>query len=268
MEQQTLGFLGAGKMAEALMSGAMAGGVVDPSRVLACDISVARRADLAARLGIAVTDDPLAVVARCRRIVLAVKPQDLGDLLRKVASGLTSSHLVFSIAAGKRLEWLQKLAPEARFVRVMPNLALMVREGMCAYCPGALATEDDAAEAERLLGCSGRVIRLDESCFDAVTALSGSGPAFYAKVMVDMAIAAEAEGLPPEAARLLATQTMLGTARYLIETKQDPAAFIQAVSSPKGTTVAGLDVMADSDLATVLGQTIHAAARRSHELSL
>ena len=268
MEEGMLGFLGAGKMAEALMSGAIRGGVVEASKVLACDIVAARREDLAGRFGVCTTEDPFEVVGRCPRIVLAVKPQDLGDLLAKVAPKLTSGHLVFSIAAGKRLDWLQKIAPEARFVRVMPNLALMVGEGMCAYCPGALATDADAAQAERLLGCSGRVVRLPESCFDAVTALSGSGPAFFAKVMVDLALAAEAEGLPADAARLLAMQTMLGTARYLMETKQDPAAFIKAVSSPKGTTVAGLDVMAASDLESILGQTIHAAARRSHELSL
>ncbi len=268
MNDGMLGFLGAGKMAEALMSGAIRSGVVEASNVLACDVVAARREDLANRLGIGTTEDPFEVVARCSRIVLAVKPQDLGDLLAKVAPKLTRGHLVFSIAAGKRLDWLQKIAAEARFVRVMPNLALMVGEGMCAYCPGNYATADDAVQAERLLGCSGRVVRLPESCFDAVTALSGSGPAFFAKVMVDMARAAEDDGLPSDAARLLAMQTMLGTARYLMETKQDPAAFIKAVSSPKGTTVAGLDVMNDSDIATVLGQTIHAAAHRSYELSL
>ena len=268
MNDGMLGFLGAGKMAEALMSGAIRGGVVEARNVLACDIVAARREDLAARLGVGTTGDPMEVAARCRRIVLAVKPQDLGALLAKVAPVLTREHLVFSIAAGKRLEWLQGIAAEARFVRVMPNLALMVGEGMCAYCPGALATEEDAAEAERLLGCSGRVARLPESCFDAVTALSGSGPAFFAKVMVDLAAAAEADGLPADAARLLAMQTMLGTARYLIETRQDPAEFIRAVSSPKGTTVAGLDVMNGSDIGAVLGETIHAAARRSRELSL
>ncbi|MGI6494567.1 MAG: pyrroline-5-carboxylate reductase [Kiritimatiellia bacterium] len=264
----SLGFLGAGKMGEALMAGALRGGVAAPASVFACDVAEARRADLAARYGIETTADPAFVAARCNTLVLAVKPQDLEALLRTVSPLLTSEHLVFSIAAGKRLEWLEALAPRSRLVRVMPNLPVQVGAGMCAYCPGARATETDCAAAERLLGCSGRVVRLEESCFDAVTALSGSGPAFFAKVMMDMASSAVAEGLPEDAARLLALQTMFGTARYLLETGQDPAAFIQAVASPKGTTAAGLDVMSESDLAEVLGRTIRAAARRSRELSL
>jgi len=150
----------------------------------------------------------------------------------------------------------------------MPNLAVMVGEGMSVFCIGSQAKPSDRKLAARLLGCCGRVVELDERHFDAVTALSGSGPAFFTYLMSALADAAEAEGLPAGAARLLAEQTMLGAARYLLETGIDPTEFVQAVASPKGTTAAGLKVLDASAVRRILGRTIQAAARRSHELSM
>jgi pyrroline-5-carboxylate reductase len=200
-------------------------------------------------------------------VLLAVKPQDLDALVRQIAPGLTCRHVVISIAAGKTLSHLQKLAGrKVRLVRVMPNLAMMVGEGMSAFCLGRGARPSDRRLAARLLGCCGRVVELAERHFDAVTALSGSGPAFFACLMSAMADAAVAEKLPADAARLLAVQTMLGAARYLRETGIEPAAFVQAVASPKGTTAAGLSVMEDSPVREILARTIHAAAVRSREL--
>ena len=263
-----IGFLGAGKMAEAILAALIRNRIVPASAIVACEISAERRAFLRRRYRIALAKSPAELAASCEIVFLAVKPQDLDALLAQVAPGLGKRHVLISIAAGKTLAHLQQQAgPGVRLVRVMPNLAVQVGEGMSAFCLGRYAKPGDRRLAVRLLGCCGRVVELPERQFDAVTALSGSGPAFFAYVLSGLAAAAEAEGLSAATARLLAGQTLLGTGRYLQETGRDPAEFIQAVASPKGTTAAGLAVLDASDIAQVLKQTIRAAAGRSRELS-
>ena len=148
----------------------------------------------------------------------------------------------------------------------MPNLPVLVGEGMVAYAPDTSAKPADVKLVAKLLGSCGTAIQLEERHFDAVTALSGSGPAFFAYVMEAMAAAGEKLGLPADAARLLSNKTMLGTARYLAETGQDPQAFIRAVCSPKGTTEAGMKKLEASSTAAALEKTLAAAAKRSAEL--
>ena len=262
-----IGFLGAGKMAEAILAALLRNGVAAAASVTACERVVERRAFMRRRYKVAVTASAVDLVCASDVVFVAVKPQDLDALLTEVAPALGPRHVVISIAAGKPLAHLQRLlGARTRLVRVMPNLAVMVGEGMSAFCLGRRAKPGDRRLANRLLGCCGRVIELPERHFDAVTALSGSGPAFFAHVMVALADAAQDAGLPAEAARLLSEQTMLGAARYLLETGRDPAEFIQAVTSPKGTTAAGMAVLNASDLRDVLARTIQAAAHRSAEL--
>ena len=264
-----IGFLGAGKMAEAILSALIRNQVVPASQIMIRDVVATRRADLRRRYGVRVAATATDLVKACDVVILAVKPQDLDELLSHVALSLDKRHVVISIAAGKTLAHLQKrTGRHVRLVRVMPNLAVMVGEGMSVFCIGSQAKPSDRKLAARLLGCCGRVVELDERHFDAVTALSGSGPAFFTYLMSALADAAEAEGLPAGAARLLAEQTMLGAARYLLETGIDPTEFVQAVASPKGTTAAGLKVLDASAVRRILGRTIQAAARRSHELSM
>ena len=263
-----IGFLGAGKMAEAILAALIRTGFVSVSAVMACDVVSGRRTVLRRRYRVATTDSAEELVGTCEVVFLAVKPQDLDALLRRIAPLLGTRHLLVSIAAGKTLKNLQRLAGKSvRIVRVMPNLAVMVGEGMSAFCLGRQARPADRRLVARLLGCCGQVVELQERYFDAVTALSGSGPAFFAYVMAALAGGAEDEGLPAPAARLLAEQTMLGAARYLLETGREPAEFIQAVASPKGTTAAGLAVLDASRIREILGRTIRAAAQRSRELS-
>ncbi len=263
-----IGFLGAGKMAEAILSALIQNKVVPASQVMIREVVATRRAYMRRRYKVSTAVTATDLVQACDVVILAVKPQDLDELLAHVAPVLDKRHVVISIAAGKTLPHLQKLAGrQVRLVRVMPNLAVMVGEGMSAFCLGDHARPADRKLASRLLGCCGRVVELEERHFDAVTALSGSGPAFFTYLMAAMASAAEAEGLPVDAARLLAEQTMLGAARYLLETGIDPNALIQAVASPKGTTAAGLAVLESSAVGRILKKTIHAAAHRSHELS-
>ena len=262
-----LGFVGCGKMGGAMLGAFLKSGI-DADDVLVCDASEEILAKYR-KMKIAVTDSPADVAACCRTIFLAVKPQDYDAVVSGMAHRFGPSKLVVSIAAGKTLARLRELAgPGPRPVRVMPNLPVLVGEGMVAYAPDASAKKADIALVARLLGACGTAVRLDERHFDAVTALSGSGPAFFAYVMEAMAAAGERLGLPADVARLLSNRTMLGTARYLAETAQDPQAFIRAVCSPKGTTEAGMKKLTASSVATALDKTLAAAAKRSAELKL
>jgi pyrroline-5-carboxylate reductase len=254
-------------MAEAMLASLLKNRIVATGAVLACDVNGERRDLIRRKLGVAVYAKADAVVDAADVLILAVKPQDLQAALAPVAASVGPHHLVISIAAGKSLAGIEALLPEARVVRVMPNLPSLVGEGMSVFCVGARATERDRVRARSLLAGFGKVLELPEALFDAVTALSGSGPAFFAYVLDGMASAATELGLSREHALLLAAQTMLGTARFLIEEGIEPGDLIKSVASAKGTTAAGLAVLAGSDVAAVLKQTITAAAVRSRELS-
>jgi len=255
-------------MAEAILSSMVQGGLCNAWDILACDKAEERRTWMSKQYGVVATDDVAETVKACKVLIIAVKPQDFDALLDSVKNLLTEKHLVISIAAGKTLSALKKAAgAKPRFVRVMPNLALMVREGMSAYCPAKNAKAADKKLVAQIFGGAGAVLELSEKHFDAVTALSGSGPAFFTYVMQAMIEGGIALGLPKDAARLLAEQTMVGTGIYLQDTGCDIAGFIKAVSSAKGTTAAGMAVLEKSAVKTALAKTLAAAAKRSAELS-
>lgn len=262
-----VGFLGAGKMAEAMIASLITTKTLDPHKILACDVDEARRQQIKRLFGINVYSRALAVVEGVDVLFLAVKPQQMDAALEPIAALLTPKHLLVSIVAGRTLASIEALVPEARVVRVMPNLPCVVGDGMSAFCMGSRATRADRTTVMQLLGCSGRVIELPEEQFDAVTALSGSGPAFLAHLLDGMVSAAEKMGIAREAAVVMAEQTMLGTARLLLDKDTDLADLVEAVSSRGGTTVAGMSVLRASDVGDVLHDTLQAAARRSRELS-
>ena len=263
----TLGFFGAGKMAEGILAAAALQKDFDPKAVLMAEKVPARAKELAKKYGVRTTPDAKDVAKAASVIFLAVRPQDLATLAADVKPLLTKKTLVVSIAAGKSLATLKKaLGREVRLVRVMPNLALRAKEGMCAICPAANATKADVARVAKILNGAGRTVVLPEKNFDAVTALSGSGPAFFAFMEQAMAEGGRALGLPPDAARLLAEQTMLGTAAYLRQSGADLETFIAGVATPGGTTAAGMDVMRASDFKKVVAATLKAASDRSAEL--
>ena len=262
-----LGFFGAGKMAEGILAAASLAKDFDPQTVLMAEKVPARAKELEKKYGVRTTPDAKEVARTAPVIFLAVRPQDLAALAADVKPLLTSKQLVVSIAAGKSLATLKKaLGREARLVRVMPNLALRAKEGMCALCPAKNATPADVRKVAKILDGAGRTVVLPEKNFDAVTALSGSGPAFFAFMEQAMAEGGRKLGLPADAARLLAEQTMLGTAAYLRQSGADLEAFISGVATPGGTTAAGMDVMRASDFADVVAKTLAAAANRSAEL--
>jgi pyrroline-5-carboxylate reductase len=263
-----IGFLGAGKMAEAILSGVLQSELVDPCDVIACDTDVERRDFMLQEYSVETTESAAEMIQRCNVVVLAVKPQVMESVLTEVKDLFTEEHLLISIAAGKKLEFLRKVCGgKPRLVRVMPNLPLMAQEGMSAFC-----MDDDECGADReltsnIFGSSGSVLELGEEYFDAVTALSGSGPAFFAYLLKGFIDGAVKQGLTEETARLMAEQTMIGTGIYLQESGRDIGEFIQAVCSPKGTTEAGMKVLQGSDVSETFGKTLAAAADRSRELS-
>jgi pyrroline-5-carboxylate reductase len=261
-----IGFIGAGKMAEAIMAGLIDKAFTPADSLFASDISGARLAEVSRRLGVRITLDNAEVLRLAQVFFLAVKPQQLDQVLREIAPYLTADHLVVSIAAGKTTTLIESLLPVGRVVRVMPNIACLVGEGMNVFTRGARASDPDTAIVKAMLECCGRAVELPESQFDAVTALSGSGPAFFAYLLDRLVDGAVREGLSRQDALVLAAQTMQGTARMLQATGMEPAALASAVTSAKGTTAAGRDILETEAMAAVLNRTIGAAAQRSREL--
>lgn len=261
-----IGCVGAGKMAEAMLTAWIRKGLVRPEEITASDVSDDRLSAMRTGLGVrAVRDNRETLDSDV--IVLAVKPQHLSDVLSALPADAAAGRMVLSIIAGKRISGIEAALPRARVVRVMPNLPCVVGEGMSAWCAGRGVTGADRKTVSSMLSAFGAAVEVDESRLDAVTALSGSGPAFFAWVLDRLAAGAAAQGLPPETAIVLARQTMLGTARLLIDRETDPKALIASVASAKGTTAAGLAVLDGSDAGAVLERTIAAAAQRSRELS-
>jgi len=258
-----IGFLGAGKMAEGILSA-----IDDKSCVVMAEKVPERAAELARKYGVATTGDVKDVVKRARLVFLAVRPQDVDAVAAEVRPILSERHTVVSIVAGKTLAKLRKaFGAKARLVRVMPNLALRAKAGMCAICPGPKAPEKDVRAVERILGGAGATVVLKERDFDAVTALSGSGPAYFAYMEEAMAEAGVKLGLKPAVARLLAEQTMYGTAKFLRESGMELRPFIEGVCTKGGTTAAGMEFLVDPQFKKIVADTLAAAARRSKELA-
>ncbi len=262
-----VGFIGGGKMAGAIISDMVRSRIVNPHDIFVCDVSEERRRVLKRRHGVNVYADNSMLLGATDIVFLAVKPQNQDEVLNEISSFVTREHLIISIAAGRKIEHIESLLPDIRVVRVMPNLAAMISEGMSVFCMGNHATVDDRKKVITLLSCFGQVLELPESKFDAVTALSGSGPAFFAHFLALMIDAGEQLGLERKAASLLAEQTMLGTAMLFAKGEFGAEDLIQAVSSAKGTTVAGMEVLKKSGLEQAICDTLSAAAKRSAELS-
>ncbi len=261
-----LGFIGAGNMAEAIVRAAINQNIVSASRMLACDPSAQRR-DMFASLGLATTDDITQVVSGAQSIMLAVKPQTLPEIGEALAGIDVGEQIVISIMAGIGS---QKIADAShceklRVVRVMPNTPLMAGAGMAGIALGAQAQPGDEALAMQLFGAAGQAILVDEAMIDAVTAVSGSGPAYLFYLAEAMERAAGELGLG-EHARLLVAQTLLGSAKLLLESTDTPAELRRKVTSPGGTTEAAIKHMQSRNLIDTVTEAIHAAQQRSIEL--
>jgi pyrroline-5-carboxylate reductase len=257
-----LEFLGGGRMAEALLSGLLASSAVQPSDVAVVEVVAARRAALAERFaGITVLDEPAPAVG----VVAATKPADVPAALR--VAHRAGVQRVLSIAAGITTAALeQATGGDVPVVRAMPNTPALVGAGASAICAGSRAGDADLDWAESLLGAVGLVVRVPERLMDAVTGLSGSGPAYLFLVAEALIEAGVLSGLPRDTAEQLTRQTLLGSARLLAESDQGPEALRAAVTSPGGTTAAGLRALEDRAVRAAFLDAVQAAVARSAEL--
>lgn len=264
---RTIAFIGAGNMASAIIRGLIGTGTMTPGRILASDLDAKRLEHLSATLDIRVAHDNAAAVHEAAVVVLAVKPQTFPQVLPVVSAALDRDSLVISIAAGISTRIIERALPEgSRVVRTMPNTPSLVGAGSTAVTGGRHATDADLELAETLFRSVGLVVRVPEEQIDAVTGLSGSGPAYVFAMIEALRDAGIAEGLPEETALALATQTVFGAARLLLEEAEPPEVLRQRVTSPGGTTRAGLDALASAGFATALRGAVRAATRRSVEL--
>lgn len=262
------GFIGSGKMATALIKGMIRAGLAPAGAIHASDPLPAARSALQADTGINIFDSNLEVVRRSDVLVLAVKPQSMREVLHELRPEVTAGHLVVSVAAGVTIASIDEgLGARGRIVRVMPNTPALVGEGASAYAMGPRTVPADEALVRGCLESVGRAVRVPESLLDAVTGLSGSGPAYVYVMIEALSDGGVRVGLPRDVATLLAVQTMLGAAMTVRETGLHPAVLKDQVASPGGTTIAGLHELERGRIRGTLIDAVEAATRRSAELA-
>ncbi len=264
----SIGFIGAGKMATALAIGFLKSGLTETGKLLASDVHEGARAAFETLTQARTTSSNLEVAKASRVIILAVKPQQMEGMLRELGTVLTAQHVVVSIAAGVTIARMQKWLgrEDARIVRVMPNTPALVQEGASAFSIGGQASREDAALAQQLFASVGVAVETSETLLDAVTGLSGSGPAYAFQIIEALSDAGVRVGLPRATATLLAAQTLLGAAKMVLETGDHPGVLKDAVTSPGGTTIAGIHELEKGGLRATLMNAVVAATARSVEL--
>jgi pyrroline-5-carboxylate reductase len=259
--------IGAGNMAGALVRGLLVSASVTKEQIRASDVLEEKRRALAEAHGIVVSDDNAAVARFADIVVLAVKPQIIGQATATLAEALAPETLVVSVAAGVPLRALEALLPNSRrIVRAMPNTPALVLAGATGLAASTGADARDLEAATALFEAVGRVVHVEEPLLDAVTGLSGSGPAYVMLVIEALTEGGVKAGLDRETALSLATEVVHGSAKLLVETKDDPAHLRQMVTSPNGTTVAGLRALETGGLVAALVAAVESATRRSREL--
>ena len=264
---EQIGFIGSGKMATALASGLVKAGLFEPEQIIGSDKRPESRAAFAVALGARTTDSNAELVRECGIVVLAVKPQDINALLAQLGGEFTTEHLVITIAAGVTTHRIESfLPPGCRLVRAMPNTPMLVGAGAAALCTGSNATIEDLARAQTIFESAATVITLEERLMDAVTAVSGSGPAYFFYFVEALTLGAMEEGLDEQQATLLARQTLAGAARLLIESGRSAAELRADVTSPGGTTQAAIESMQSNNVGHNIAAAVRAAANRSREL--
>jgi len=267
LKGKRVGFVGGGNMAEALLRGLLGTSLVPAELLAATDVRPERTAQLTRQFGITAHADNPRLVGEADVVILAVKPQIMATVLAEIAPAVTARHLLISIAAGVATTTIRAaLGKEARIIRVMPNTPALVLQGAAAIAHGPGLGADDLATAEAIFGAVGRVVVLDETLMDAVTGLSGSGPGYVAIVIEALADGGVKMGLDRVTAMTLATQTVLGAAQLLSETGMHPGALKDMVSSPGGTTIAGIAALEEGGLRTTLIRAVERATLRSREL--
>jgi len=269
--KQTIGFLGAGKMATALAKGIVRAGLVRPSRIIASDIFPGARKAFAKEIGGRVTASNVEVFKKASIIILAVKPHQTEEVFASVRDVVTRQHLIISIVAGLKTTapvFSEVFGPKPafRFIRAMPNTPALVGEGAAAFCLGINAKAADGKLAAKILGGVGMAVEVPERLLDAVTGLSGSGPAYIFETIEALSDGGVHAGLPRDLSTQLAAQTVLGAAKLVLETGEHPGKLKDMVASPGGTTIEGLRVLEEHAVRAAFINAVCAAAERSRQL--
>ncbi len=266
-KKKDIGFIGTGNMGEALIAGLLKAKFTPPDRVVAFDADGEKLRFVQKEYGIEKASDNRHLASRCDPILLCVKPQSMKEVIEELSESIDSSKLLISIAAGVPLYAIEAYArKQLRLIRVMPNIAVLVQEGASAIAPGNLATDEDLQLVKSIFDCVGRSITVNESLMDAVTGLSGSGPAYVFLVIEALTDAGVHLGMTRIQALALATQTVMGSVKLLSETEGHPALLREKVTSPGGTTAAGLYKLEEGGLRKIIIDAVIAAAQRSKEL--
>ena len=264
-----IALIGAGNMAEALVAGMLKAGVATASAVVATDILEERRSSLHDRYGIRTGGDNREASRHAGILILAVEPQHLDPVLDEIRPVVSAESLIISVAAGYPIVRVANhLKAETRIIRAMPNTPSSILEGVTALSFGPGVRESDTKAATAIFESVGKVVVVEESLQDAVTGLSGSGPAYIYVMIEALADGGVKMGLPRSTAELLAAQTVLGAARMLLETGEHPGRLKDRVASPGGTTIAGLHELETGKLRAALINAVEAATKRSKELGL
>jgi pyrroline-5-carboxylate reductase len=265
---ERIAILGAGKAGEALIAGIISSGWRQPGDIVATARRQEHLDELQERHGIETTLSNADAVKEAALVVIAVKPQDIESLLGDISGSVSPRQTVLSIAAAIPTTLIERhLADGVPVVRAMPNTPVTVHEGMAGIAPGAHAEEEHLARAEEVLGSVGRSVRVDEDYMDAITAVSGSGPAYFALLAESMIEAGILLGLSREISTDLVVQTMLGTAKLLRDEKMHPVELREMVTSPGGTTIAAIRELEQAGVRAAFLNAIQAAMRRSKELA-
>ncbi len=267
LTDRRLAIIGAGAMGEALASGLLRAGIIEASRLTLADVDESRLQAVANRLGVATTSSNREAVRDAEVVVLAVKPQIVQAAMTELASEWPADRLMISLAAGVKTVTLEGfLQAGAPVVRVMPNTPALVGQAATAICRGTHATENHRQVAHALFGAVGLAVDCDEKLLDAVTGLSGSGPAYVYVFIEALSDAGVEQGLPRDVAAKLAAQTVLGAAQMVLQTGQHPGALKDLVTSPGGTTIHGLHALEDGAFRGTVMAAVAAATRRAKEL--
>lgn len=268
MLTQRIGMIGAGQMATALGQGLVKAGLTTGANLLASDPSAEARARYSDLTGGSTTTNNAEVVATSDLIFLAIKPQQLGRVLMELQPTPSAGKLFVSIVAGVPLQVLAEgLGEGVRLVRVMPNTPCLVRQGACGYCLGAHATAEDGQLVRQMLEAVGIAFQVEERLLDAVTGLSGSGPAFVYLMIEALSDGGVRMGLPRAISTALAAQTLRGAAEMVLSTGEHPAVLKDRVTSPGGTTIAGIQALEDGAVRAALIAAVEAATQRSIQLA-
>lgn len=265
--EAVVGVIGVGSMGSALVSGFINKALISPKEIIVSDVLQTQLDALSSRFPIRTARDNREVVAAARVVILAVKPAVVKSVLEEIRTSVTHEHLLISVAAGVRLAYLEGNLPEGTpVVRAMPNLPALIGEGMTALALGRFAGEKERETAEKLFRAVGRVVVVSEENMNAVTGLSGCGPAYVAMIVEALADGGVKMGLPRRIAEELAVQTLIGTAKMIQSGDEHPGQLKDRVCSPGGSTIAGVHVLEKGGLRGLLMSAVEAATIRSGEL--